>query len=172
MQDKKREIFKEELAVTNQETPPLFQNRGDRVAWLRAQFNLSLGKFGKRCGYDGSQVSRIERGQCHASARFIRVICSEFNVRESWLRDGELPVYKDDKSLEQSLPRREGAALSLHAAESQLPQMTWQEALRDLRRCLDLVEMLTPGGRESLAPTLHRLVAVLCHSEQENSGPS
>lgn len=60
----------------------------ERIALVRKKQNLSMEEFGERIGIKKSSVSLLESGKNNPSERTIKLICSEFNVNEDWLRDG------------------------------------------------------------------------------------
>ncbi len=65
----------------------------DRVKELRKAQNLTLDKFGERVGVTKTAISNIEKGYRNVTEQMFKLICSEFNVRKEWLRDGIGPVY-------------------------------------------------------------------------------
>lgn len=139
---------------------PELETIGERVAWLRDWLSLSLQEFGRRIGYDGSQISRIERNRCQVVDRFIKVVCIKFRVREVWLRVGRGPVFLEDGEGGEGGPGSEGIARD---GETKTPaELTWDDAWRDLKSYVDLLERLSPRGRAELAPKLHSLVTRLC----------
>ena len=61
-------------------------------------------EFGERIGLSKSGISNIEKGIRGISERHIKLICTMFNVNESWLKTGEDLIKKlsnDVKNLEQ-----------------------------------------------------------------------
>lgn len=65
----------------------------ERVKELRKTLGLTLDKFGERLGVTKQTVSRIENGINNVTDQMFKSICREFNVREEWLRTGELPMF-------------------------------------------------------------------------------
>lgn len=61
----------------------------ERVKELRKCLGLSQEEFGKRLGFQKSQVSRLESGLNNVTDQTQILICREFNVSEKWLRIGE-----------------------------------------------------------------------------------
>lgn len=59
-----------------------------RIKTIRTYNHLSQEEFGKRIGIGKTSVSKLESGENNPSERTIKLICSEFNVNEDWLRDG------------------------------------------------------------------------------------
>jgi len=61
-----------------------------RLTELRKNLdNMKQGEFAKRISTTQGHVSDIENGRKDLSERTIKLICSEFNVNENWLRTGE-----------------------------------------------------------------------------------
>lgn len=65
----------------------------ERIKQLRKELGLTLEKFGERLGVGKTAISKIERGENGVSEQMLKSICREFNVREEWLRTGELPMF-------------------------------------------------------------------------------
>lgn len=62
---------------------------GDRIKQVRLSVGLSQEKFGEIIKVSGAAVSRLESGNNNASEQTRSLICSNFNIREEWLRTGE-----------------------------------------------------------------------------------
>lgn len=60
----------------------------DRIKSVRQKKKLSQEQFGNKLGITKSSVSLLESGKNSPSEQTIRLICSEFNVNEDWLRTG------------------------------------------------------------------------------------
>lgn len=63
-------------------------NQGERVKYIRKEMSLTLEEFGKQLGVTKTAISRIENGERNLTDQMFKSICREFNVNESWLRDG------------------------------------------------------------------------------------
>jgi len=65
-------------------------NEVERIRFLRKEeLGLSMEEFGKRIGGISKQtISNIENGNRPPTEHIKKSICREFNVSESWLRDG------------------------------------------------------------------------------------
>ncbi|MCB7321292.1 helix-turn-helix domain-containing protein [Lacrimispora sp. 210928-DFI.3.58] len=61
----------------------------ERLKNLRKRLELSQEEFGKRIGITKSSVSKLETGENSPSEQTIKLICSEFNINEMWLRAGK-----------------------------------------------------------------------------------
>lgn len=78
-----------------------FQNISinERVNYLRKnELNLTLEEFGRHIQMTKGAISYMEKGNRVVSERTIKMICTEFNVNENWLRtgEGEMFVENDD----------------------------------------------------------------------------
>lgn len=60
----------------------------ERLKELRKKINLSQENFGDRLGVTKASISRLESGVNNLTDTMIKLICSEFNVNEDWLRYG------------------------------------------------------------------------------------
>ena len=64
----------------------------ERLWYLRNRYlRITQTKMGKKIGYDGSTVNKIERGYStydeNVSDKYIIAVSNAFNVRQTWLRD-------------------------------------------------------------------------------------
>ena len=60
----------------------------NRIKEVRKKIGLSQEEFGKRLMVTKTSISKIEAGINNPSDQTIKLICSEFNVNEDWLRTG------------------------------------------------------------------------------------
>lgn len=60
----------------------------ERIKLIREMSGLSQEAFGSRLRVTRSSVSLLESGKRQPSDRTIKLICSEFDVNEDWLRTG------------------------------------------------------------------------------------
>lgn len=60
----------------------------ERLRLLREEIGISRAIFGQRIGVSGDVINNLERGRVEIKEYILKLICSEFNVNESWLRDG------------------------------------------------------------------------------------
>ncbi len=65
----------------------------ERIKQLRKELGLTLEKFGERLGVSKVAISLIENGKNALTDQMFKSICREFNVRDEWLRTGELPMF-------------------------------------------------------------------------------
>ena len=69
----------------------------DRIKNVRKEKKLSQTAFGERLGVARDVISNVELGRVEPKELFIKLLISEFNVNEDWLRTGEGEMYKDEK---------------------------------------------------------------------------
>lgn len=68
----------------------------DRIKKVRNSLNLSQIEFAKRLGVTQPSLSDIEKGKTeNIDGRNIKIICSEFNVNEDWLRTGKGTMFNE-----------------------------------------------------------------------------
>lgn len=60
----------------------------ERVKQIRQALNLNQSDFASRIGIGQAGLSAIEKGIRSLTERNIQLICTEFNIREEWLRTG------------------------------------------------------------------------------------
>lgn len=60
----------------------------ERIKLIRKKAGLSQEAFGERLKITKASISRIEAGINNPSDQTVKLICSEFNVNEDWLRTG------------------------------------------------------------------------------------
>ncbi len=60
-----------------------------RVKELRLKLGLSQDDFGNAIGLSKSGISNIENGTRSVRETHIKLLCSAFDVDETWLRSGE-----------------------------------------------------------------------------------
>lgn len=77
-------------------------NENKRFKELRGTLQLSQEAFGDAIGLSKSGISNIENGIRKVTDQHIKLICSEFNVTEEWIRDGsgEMLVQQTEFSLD------------------------------------------------------------------------
>lgn len=62
---------------------------------LRKSLSLSQSAFAEKIGLSQSGYSLIEKGKRDLNDRVLKLICNEFNVNESWLRNRDGPMFKE-----------------------------------------------------------------------------
>lgn len=71
----------------------------ERVRHLRQDvLNLSQREFAEKIGIKQSAQSAVELSRAAVTDRNITVICSTYNVREEWLRDGTGEIFQKSES--------------------------------------------------------------------------
>ena len=60
----------------------------DRIKALRKKLGLTQTELGERIGVKGNTITNYETGMRNPSEAVITLLIKEFNVNESWLRDG------------------------------------------------------------------------------------
>jgi transcriptional regulator with XRE-family HTH domain len=68
---------------------PVIPAVNERVKEIRSILGLSQRKFSSIVALSNAYIARIETGKITVNERLIKLICSSFNVNESWLRYGE-----------------------------------------------------------------------------------
>lgn len=61
----------------------------ERFKQLRKALNLSQDEFAARLGLTRGAIANIELGRTDARPLFISLVCSTYDVSETWLRTGE-----------------------------------------------------------------------------------
>lgn len=68
---------------------------GNRIKTLRKSEGLTQKDFSKRLLISQSYLSGLENGNEIPTNKFIKLICLEFGIRESWLLNGDGKMYDD-----------------------------------------------------------------------------
>jgi len=71
-----------------------------RIKEVRTNLNLSQAKFAKRMAISSSYLAEIELNKKTASERVIRLLVTEFNVDDHWIRTGEGAMFKADMDVQ------------------------------------------------------------------------
>lgn len=66
----------------------ILTNINDRIKELRIRLNLTQEEFGNKIGLSKSGISNIENGTRNVSPRHVKLICTIFDINESWLTTG------------------------------------------------------------------------------------
>lgn len=64
-----------------------------RIRAVREKLKFSRAVFGQRIGVSGDTINNLERGRIEIKDSIIKLICTEFNVNEKWLRNGIEPMF-------------------------------------------------------------------------------
>lgn len=71
-----------------------------RIKELRNTLKLNQTDFANRVGIKQSSLSDIENKKTETvDERTIRLVCSEFGVNETWLRDGKGEIFRSESDL-------------------------------------------------------------------------
>lgn len=65
----------------------------ERVRELRKELNMNQTEFGKKIALSQNHLTGIETGKRSVTDRTIKLLCTEFNVSEDWLRAGKEPMF-------------------------------------------------------------------------------
>lgn len=66
-----------------------------RVKQLRQSLNLSQAKFAKALSISNGYIAGIELEHNKVNDRLVKLICFTYNVRESWLKNGEGSIFEE-----------------------------------------------------------------------------
>ena len=74
----------------------------ERIREIRQALGLSQAKFSKDISISSGYVAGLELGNRKVNDRMIKLICTQYNVNEAWLRDstGEMFRSTSDRRLE------------------------------------------------------------------------
>ena len=71
----------------------------ERIRHLRKDvLDMSQRQFADALGMAQTSISALESPGGGVSERFIKTVCTMFNVSESWLRTGEGPIYNEGEA--------------------------------------------------------------------------
>lgn len=68
----------------------------ERIKEVRKSLGMSQEKFGEKLGVTKGAISRMELGTYSITDTMFKLICSEYNVNEEWLRTGEGTMFKEE----------------------------------------------------------------------------
>ena len=87
----------------------------ERIRLVREKAGLSQTAFGQRLGLSRDVINNLERGRVDIKEHIVKLICSEYNVQETWLRTGEGEMYSQAElfSLDRFLQERGASDLEL-----------------------------------------------------------
>ena len=77
----------------------------ERIREIRQALGLSQAKFAKDISISSGYVAGLELGNRKVNDRMIKLICTQYNVNEAWLRDGTGEMFRSasDSRLERSI---------------------------------------------------------------------
>ena len=67
-----------------------------RIQQIRNELRLSQAELGEKIGLTRSGVSNLENGKRKVSNKHIKLLCSELNINESWLRTGDGNMFRNE----------------------------------------------------------------------------
>jgi transcriptional regulator with XRE-family HTH domain len=68
---------------------PVIPAISGRIRDIRSALGLSQQKFSSVTALSSGYIAGVETGRIAVNERLIKLVCSSFNVNESWLRYGE-----------------------------------------------------------------------------------
>ena len=128
----------------------------ERFKMIRNALKLSQDEFGEKLGLTRGAIANVELGRTEAKPLFISLVCSTFNVNETWLRTGEGEMF-NALSMDEQLAFYLGTILSeqgdtfkkrLIAALSALDESEWS-AVEAFARKLVEQSRDAPPNKES-----------------------
>ena len=72
-----------------------FMEIRDRIKDIRISIGLTQAKFAERIAISNSYISELENGTKEANERILRLVATEFNVNEHWLRTGQGVMFNE-----------------------------------------------------------------------------
>ena len=86
----------------------------ERIRHLRKDvLDMSQRQFADALGMAQTSISALESPGGGVSERFIKTVCTMFNVSESWLRTGEGPIYNEGEAFSRDRWAKEHGATEL-----------------------------------------------------------
>ena len=73
----------------------------DRIKKLRKELDLTQQEFADKLGVSRNNIASYETGKSNLGDTAISLICTKFNVNESWLRDGTGEMFVEQSPDEQ-----------------------------------------------------------------------
>lgn len=69
----------------------------ERIKYIRNSLNLTQEEFGGKLTVAQTYLSQIESGARDVTEKILKLICLQYNVNESWLRNGEGDIFNKEK---------------------------------------------------------------------------
>lgn len=101
----------------------------NRIKLIRKHFALSQEQFANKIHRTSGFISNVENGKSGLSDTTIDLICSEFSVREEWLRDGTEPMFLPEKETEIADKGRIGERIKKVRQDNRLSQAAFAERI-------------------------------------------
>lgn len=70
----------------------------ERIRQLRKLLGLTQAVFARELGVTRDIISNYENGRVTPKMNFLLLLCRVYNVRESWLLDGDGEMFADERS--------------------------------------------------------------------------
>ena len=84
----------------------------ERLFTLRKTLKLTQAEFAEKINLKRAAITAYETGVNNIPERVVLDICRTFNVNEQWLRDGDDPMFRPVKSLNNELASEVGALIA------------------------------------------------------------
>ncbi len=109
-----------------------------RLKQIRKELNFSQKDFANKLLLSQGTLAQIEKGARSVTDRTIKIVCSEFNVREEWLRTGKGNIFNSPQGKIQSI------AKELNLTEIELEIIENTAILKDYQQkiILDLIKSI------------------------------
>ena len=88
-------LFKQNFANILSMADPAASAINKRIKEIRTVLGLSQVKFSSIIPLSSSYIAGVETNHIPVSDRLVKLVCSTFNVNESWLRYGEGDMFSD-----------------------------------------------------------------------------
>jgi transcriptional regulator with XRE-family HTH domain len=66
-----------------------------RIREIRSALGLSQARFSSITALSNGYIAGVETGRIAVNDRLIKLVCSSFNINESWIRHGEGEMFLD-----------------------------------------------------------------------------
>ena len=109
--------------VINARKDGLIMSTNERIKEVRVAMGLTQSSFAKRIAISLSYLTEIENGNKSASERVIRLVSSEFNVDDNWIRSGEGSMLNENVDIQMSNLMSMFKSLNQQFKECALSQM-------------------------------------------------
>lgn len=76
----------------------------ERIKQLRKELGLTQQQFADKIGIKRTTIATYENGRNSPIDAVISLICREFNVNETWLRNGSGDMFQNDESRTAPMP--------------------------------------------------------------------
>lgn len=109
----------------------------DRIRRVRKDLNMNQTEFGQELGCTQAAITSYETGRVVPDKSTRLLLCSKFNVNESWLETGEGVPYKEGL-----LPALADALRQMPAVSATLERLLPRLTHEDLEHLNDLVQRI------------------------------